>query len=156
MPGHGYFEALSCLLDGGVGILVGTSDAAGVPRAGRAWGLRMDDDRLRAVIGGDDPALVANLDGRMVAITGAEVRTLRGAQLKGRVLAVVEPDVLDLEAADAQTEAFLTGIEDTDGTPYHLTSRMLPRRMVTIVVDIVEGYDQTPGPGAGQPLLEPA
>ena len=155
MDGDDYFAALSCLLEDGVGLLIGTSDPRGVPRAGRGWGVRMDDQFLRVVIGADDPILVANLDQGQVAVTGADVRRLRSAQLKGRVVAIGDPDDDDLAAADEHTAAFLTAILETDGTEYELTSRMLPRRMLTVVVEIDEGFDQTPGPTAGAPIPEP-
>lgn len=155
MSGDGYFEALSSMLDSGVGLLVGTCDASGVPRAGRAWGIRPDGDRVRVVVGADDPILIANADQRVVAITGADVRNLRSTQLKGRVVVITEPDEADLAVADANTDCFLTAIRETDGTPYELTSRLLPRRMVTIVIDVSAGFDQTPGPEAGSPLPEP-
>ena len=155
MDGDDYFAALSCLVDDGVGLLIGTSDEHGVPRAGRAWGIRMDDKLLRAVISADDPTLVANLHERHVAVTGADVRRLRSAQLKGRVVAVEEPDESDLATADEHTAGFLTAILETDGTEYELTSRLLPRRMLTVVVAVDEGYDQTPGPRAGERIPEP-
>ena len=151
-----YFAALSCLVDDGVALLIGTSDADGLPRAGRAWGVRMDDGRLRVVIGAEDPTLIANLDGRIVAVTGGEVRTLRSAQLKGRVVEVVEPDEEDVATADRQTELFQRGILETDGTEYTLTARLRADRLLTVVVEVTEGFDQTPGPAAGAPLEDPA
>lgn len=155
MDGDDYFAALSCLLDDGVGLLIGTSDGSGVPRAGRAWGVRMDAKLLRVVIGADDSYLVANLDRRCVAVTGADVRRLRSAQLKGHVVAVEDPDEADLAVGDEHTAAFLTAIRETDGTEYELTSRLLPRRMLTVVIEVDEGFDQTPGPTAGTPIPEP-
>lgn len=155
MSDDSYFSALSCLLDDGVALLIGTADQAGVPRAGRAWGIRPDDGRLRVVFGADDPVLLDNLHGGSVAVTGAEVRTFRSTQLKGRVTAVEEPDELDLAAADAHTGLLLAAIDETDGTGEAVTSRMLPRRMMTVVVDVSEGFDQTPGPDAGARLAEP-
>lgn len=154
MTGVHHFAALACLLDEGVGLLVGTCDPSGTPRAGRAWGVREDGDTLRVVIGADDPTLLANLQGRVVAVTGADVRRLRSAQLKGEAIAIVEPDEDDLAVADEQTHAFLMAILDTDRTEYELTSRMLPRRMLTVVLRVNEGFDQTPGPSAGSPLVE--
>ena len=154
MDGDRYFESLSQLLDDGVGLLVGTCDPAGVPRGDRAWGVRASDRGLRVVVGADDPELLDNIEGRVVAVTGADVRELRSVQLKGRATALEEPDEADIAAADEQSLAFLSGIEETDGTPYALTSRILPRRMMTMVIDVREGFDQTPGPTAGEPLRE--
>lgn len=154
MGGQHYFESLSCLLDDGVGLLLGTSDARGVPLGDRAWGIRTSDRGLRVVVGADDSRLLDNIEGRIVAVTGADVREFRSVQLKGRAIALEEPDEDDIAAADQQSLAFLTGIEETDGTPYALTSRILPRRMMTVVVDVREGFDQTPGPTAGEPLQD--
>lgn len=147
------FPAMSCLLDEGAGILVGTADADGTPRATRGWGARLDaDGRLRVTMGADDPAVVANLPGRTVAVTAADVRTLRSVQLKGPVVDMCDPDDADLAAAEQQTDRFVGGIVETDGYPEHVIRRLLPDRFVSVVIDIGSGFDQTPGPTAGSAL----
>jgi hypothetical protein len=132
------FEAeLTAMLDAGAGLIVGTVDDRGEPRATRAWGAAAD------------PASPGAL---RVAVTGADVRTLRSVQVKGRILATAAPTEAELRMVDEQTERFLVGIHETDGNPIELLRRMLPRRIVMIEVDVSGVYDQTPGPDAGVAL----
>jgi hypothetical protein len=153
MPDDGLIPALSCLMHDGAGLLVGTADAEGVPRGTRGWGLRLDDDgRLRVTVSADDPAIVENLTDGLVALTAADVRTLRSAQLKGRVVAVEEPDEDDTTTAEDQVAAFFQGIVETDGHDTAVLQHILPSRQLTIVVDVASGFDQTPGPTAGDEL----
>lgn len=146
------------VLESGAALLVGTVRPDGVPHAVRAWGLtleRAEDGSVRGarvVVGADDPVAVAALGSGPVAVTCADVPTLRSVQVKGRVLAVVEPTADDLEVAERQTRAFLQDIHDTEHTRFELLERMLPASRTTIVITIESGFDQTPGPGAGTPL----
>jgi hypothetical protein len=148
-----FFPALACLMDEGAGLLIGTADADGTPRATRGWGVRLDaDGRLRVIVGADDPTVVANLHDRVVAVTTASVRTLKSVQLKGPVLAIDDPDADDLAAVEAQTDQFVRGIVETDGYPEHIVRRLVPDRYLSIVIDVGAGFDQTPGPAAGAAL----
>ncbi len=148
-----FFPALARLMDEGAGMLIGTSDADGVPRATRGWGARLDDaGRLRVTFSADDPIVVANLVDRTVAVTTASVQTLRSVQLKGLTVEVADPDDADLDALDSQAEAFFRGIVETDGHPEHIVRRVLPTSFLALVVDVGAGYDQTPGPATGAAL----
>jgi len=152
MSGDGLFSALSALVDQGAGLLVGTSDADRVPRATRGWGVRCDEaGTVRVVVSADDPLVVANLTGS-IAVTGAEIRTLSSAQLKGRVVDVVEPDPIDREVADRQTTSFFDAVVATDGDELEMLRRLVPTRMLTVLIDVTDGFDQTPGPSAGAVL----
>ncbi len=151
------FEAeLTAMIDAGAGLIVGTVDDGGEPRATRAWGAAADPASpgvLRVAVTADDDVTVRNLaPGALVAVTGADVRTLRSVQVKGRILATAAPTEGDLRMVDEQTERFLVGIHETDGNPIELLRRMLPRRIVMIEVDVSGVYDQTPGPDAGTAL----
>jgi hypothetical protein len=153
MPDEGLIPALSCLMQDGGGLLVGTTDADGVPRATRGWGLRLDaDGRLRVVVSADDPVILENLRNGTVALTAADVRTLRSAQLKGHVVSVEEPDEDDTTTAEEQTQAFFVGIVETDGHDMAVLEHIRPSRKVTVIVDVSSGFDQTPGPTAGDEL----
>lgn len=151
-----FFPPLAGLMDEGAGLLIGTSDADGTPRAARGWSARLDGEgRLRVTVSADDPVVVANLADvadRTVAVTTASVRTLRSVQLKGPVVAVTEPDDDDRAAFAAHTDSFFRGIIETDGHAEHLVRRMLPDRCLAVVVDVGAGFDQTPGPHAGAAL----
>jgi hypothetical protein len=152
MSGDGLFSALSTLVDQGAGLLVGTSDADGVPRATRGWGVRRDDNgAVRVVVSADDPLVVSNLTGS-IAVTAAEVRTLSSAQLKGRIVGVVEPDPTDREFVERQTTSFFDWVVAIDGNELELLQRLVPTRMLTVLIDVTDGFDQTPGPSAGSVL----
>jgi hypothetical protein len=153
MADEGFASPLLSLVDKGVGLLLGTTDDHHVPRGTRAWGVRVVGDRvLRVTFSADDELVVANASTGAIAITGADVRELRSAQLKGRVMRVVEPDDDDLRVAAAHTELFLDAIHETDLHDLDLIRRFLPTRMLAVEVEVCDAFDQTPGPTAGTPL----
>lgn len=147
---------LTSMIDAGAGLVVGTAGADGEPRATRAWAVTVVDDgtrRVRVVVSADDPVSVANLrTGAVVALNGADVRTFRSVQLKGRVMAVESPSADDLGTTRAQSDRFLQVVHETDGNPLELLRRILPVEVVVVELEIDEMYDQTPGPDAGGPL----
>ena len=148
---------LTTMIDDGAGLVVGTVGVDGEPRAARAWSARVLDAgtrRMRIVVGADDPVTVANLvPDAVVALTGADVRTFRSVQLKGRVVTVAEVDATDVAVTRVQSNRFLEVIHATDGNPLDALRRMLPLDVVAIEVVIDEVFDQTPGPDAGNPLV---
>lgn len=148
-----FASPLLSLVDKGVGLLLGTVDEQNVPRGTRAWGVRVVGERtIRATFSADDDMIVANASNGWVAITGADVRELRSAQLKGRALRVVEPDDDDLDVAAAHTELFLHAIHETDLHGLELLQRFLPVRMLSVDIEVSDMFDQTPGPSAGAHL----
>ena len=105
---------LAAMMKCGAGLVVGTVDDDGEPRATRAWGAVLDDARdgqLRVGITADDDVTMRNLTpDRLVSVTGADVRTLRSVQVKGRVISTGPPSAADLEMIDEQTDLFLVAI----------------------------------------------
>lgn len=144
------------LLEPGSALIVGTVSPDGEPRATRAWALLATDverGRLRALVSADDPVAVANLaEGARVAVTGADVVTLRSAQVKGEVRAVEAATADDLSAVAAASERFFDLVLETDGTPLALQHRLLPNEVVAVELVVTERFDQSPGPDAGAPL----
>ncbi|HSL56291.1 MAG TPA: pyridoxamine 5'-phosphate oxidase family protein [Acidimicrobiales bacterium] len=144
------------LLEGGCALIVGTVAADGTPHATRGWGLTVldrDPIRIRLVISAEEQAL-ANLDatGRL-AVTAADVPTLRSLQLKGRVAAVEPMTDADRDTVGRYTDAMFTDIERTDGAPRLVLERWRALAHVVCEVEVDEWFDQTPGPGAGAPLV---
>ena len=149
----GFAAPLLSIIDDGVGFLLGTADRDNVPRGARAWGVRVvGERRLRVVFSADDEIVVANAAEGMVAVTGAEVRFLRSAQLKGRSVRIEAPDADDLEAAAVQTDLFFRAVNETDQNDLDMLRRFLPTRMLAIEIEVCDAFDQTPGPTAGAPL----
>lgn len=143
------------LAERGCALVIGTVGPDGSPHASRGWGLTLTPataSPVRLLLDAGDAVTLANLrregDGR-VAITGADVVTLRSFQLKGRVVAIDDADAEDRAKVDRYCDDFFTDIEATDGTPRVLTERLRPAAYVACTVEIDEAYDQTPGPGAG-------
>jgi hypothetical protein len=146
---------LNTMIDAGAGLIVGSVDGNGTPRGVRAWAAWVVDpgaQRLRVVLTGDDREVVANLTDGRVALTAADVRTLRSVQMKGRVLSIDEPTAADLELAAFQTERFFVSITETDGNPMEMLMLMLPSTQIVLEMIVDEQYDQTPGPTAGTAL----
>lgn len=148
---------LTSMIEDGAGLVVGTVGADDEPRATRAWSAVVVDAaarRLRVVVSADDPVSVANLrPDAVVALNGADVRTFRSVQLKGRVVVVEPPGPDDLDTTREQSERFLHEVHATDGNPIELLRRILPIEVVVVELEIDEMYDQTPGPDAGGPLV---
>lgn len=147
---------LSVMLATGCSLIVGTVSPGGEPRVDRAWGMLVTDPErcwLRALVAADDPVTVGNLTvGAQVAITGADVCTLQSAQVKGTVRSVERPTEDDLQVVAQWSERMAELILETDGTPLELVRRIKPLEVVAVEVAVVERFDQTPGPQAGNPL----
>ena len=148
------------LAERGCALTVATVGPEGAPHASRAWGLTMTaatTSPVRLLLDAADAVTLANLardgdHGGRIAITGADVRTLRSFQLKGRVTALEAATEEDHEKADRYCDDFFADIQVTDGTPRVLTERLRPARYVACTVEVDEAFDQTPGPHAGSPV----
>lgn len=151
----GFDPTRIAMLAAGSGLIVGSVTLDGDPHAVRAWSARILDPpgrRIRIAVAADDPLTVPSIDGRSVAVTAADVRSVESIQLKGTATAVGPPDPPDLELLAEQSEAFLRTIEETDGDPVEFLRRLIPNTVEMVEVVVSEVYDQTPGPSAGVPI----
>jgi hypothetical protein len=141
------------LVGPGCGLIVGSVSDAGEPRATRAWAATIvdgDGGRVRLVVDAGDPQVVANISaGRQLAVTGADVRTLRSIQLKGQVVLVEPATAADLDEMTMMSSAFFEAVHEADRTDPALLHRLLPSEVMACELEVSEAYDQTPGPGAG-------
>jgi hypothetical protein len=146
-------DAMRAFLRTGCALIVATVDDDGEPRASRGWGIGVlseDPPLVRLLVDADDDATLAQLAGGCtIAITAASVRTLESVQLKGHGRGVEPGTPEDQVRTDQYVEAFFRDIEDTDGTERRLLLRIRPDRVAACTVDLVEAFDQTPGPTAG-------
>lgn len=147
-------EPLRAFLERGCAMIVGTVGNDGTPHAQRAWGCSVvDDTTVRVLLDATDPVLHGHLaDGGRIAVTSADVRTLRSVQLKGRVARIEPPTAADDERCAAHNDELFDDILATDFYPREYTERMVPPTYVAAVVEVEEVYDQTPGPSAGAPV----
>ena len=142
-------------LEGGCSLIVGTVGPDGEPHAGRGWGLEVLDDgdvaTVRLLLDAADSVAIGHLaDGGAVAITAADVPTLRSVQLKGVATGTDALTDADVEKGDRYTDDFFEDIHRTDGTPRDLLERFRPVGYLPCAIEVRERYDQTPGPGAGE------
>ena len=143
------------ILEAGTSLIVGTVGADGEPRATRAFALTIVDeaaDRVRVVMSADDPVAVEHVRTGAIAVTAADVRTLRSVQLKGRITAVEPSTEHDRETMEEHSSMFFQAIVDTDGYEYDVTRRMLPIEVISVEFVVDELFNQSPGPGAGSPV----
>jgi hypothetical protein len=148
MGGSGFIE----LIGVGTSLVAGTVAADGEPRATRAWAAQVSDGptrRVRVVMGADDQVSVDNLRTGRFALTGADVRTLRSVQLKGRVVSTEPPTDDDVQQVARHSSAFFRAVHETDGLSVALLERLLPATVLAVVFEVEEVFDQSPGPAAG-------
>jgi hypothetical protein len=149
-------HGLSTFLQGGCALIVGTVNDAREPHATRGWGLEVVGGVgrvIRLLLDASDVRCIDDLSSvGLVAVTGADVRTLRSVQVKGRALGIEPSSADDRRRARRFCVAFFLDIVETDGTPIELLERLVPAEYVVCAVEVDELYDQTPGPGAGAPI----
>jgi hypothetical protein len=163
VPSAGLSPDFVGLLPGGCALIVATVGPDGAPLATRGWGLLVLSPtdggalRIRLVVDADDaPALDQLAPARRVAVTGADVRTLRSAQVKGRIVEAEPATADDEQLAATYCDDFFDAVVQTDGADRRLLERLVPSRYGAWVVVVDEVFDQTPGPEAGARVREAA
>lgn len=141
-------------LHSGCALLVGTVSSDGVPHAARGHGLRVlahDPPRVRVILPFDEQLLDNLRATGLIAITSADVPTLMSLQLKGRAGPVEAPLPEDLAASERYTTAFVNDIVRIDRHPRSVVSVWaVVSEVVACDVEVLEIFDQTPGPAAGR------
>jgi hypothetical protein len=152
-------DASRALLEAGSSTIVGILDADGAPFATRGWGsvvLHGEPLRMRVLIGAGPLSAAGRGLGAEepfdIAVTGADITTLRSVQVKGRAVAIEEADADDVARSAAYCDDFFAAVEATDQIERWLMDRLVPADLWACTVEVEEVYDQTPGPGAGARL----
>jgi len=143
------------LLESPCALVVGSVDRAGLPDATRGWGLEVLDggNRVRVLLSTSASTTIANArETRRLAITATHFATLVSVQVKGMVTAVEDARPADRIRFDRFWAGCVHELEELDGTPPDLTSRLAPPGIVAGELTVDEVYDQTPGPAAGARL----
>jgi hypothetical protein len=150
---------LTAFLESGCSTIVGVLGPSGEPFATRGWGTEVLSDavpRLRLLVSAGAFASIGRRagdgDAFAIALTGADVRTLRSVQVKGTAHDLEPPTAADLERSEAFCTAFFADVQAVDGIGASLMRRLVPSDLLACTVAVAELYDQTPGPGAGAPL----
>jgi len=142
------------LLEGGVSIFVGTSDAERRPEAIRAVGAVVAPDRKKLTVFVPVATAKRTVDNlaqrREIAVGFSRTLDHLSIQIKGRC------DVrLATDAERSVCERYLGAYVEAlyvIGLPRNLTRRMTVWPAYALEVEIRDVFAQTPGPGAGQRL----
>jgi len=150
---------LTSFLESGCSFVVALATQSGAPFAMRGWGLFVrsaEPLRARAMLPAGSLAkggFRVGADDRLaIAITAADVHTLRAVQLKGTASDFAKATAEEAERTRAHADRFFQAVHEVDGDAISYLERMLPVDLVGCTVEVDELYDQTPGPGAGAPL----
>jgi hypothetical protein len=146
---------LAAYLEAGVSITVGTRDGALNPDGARAWAVRVDADRVHLTVfvhAGAAPALLRNLEAHPeIALAFDRPIDNRACQVKGRFETSRRARADERAMVERQADGFLAQLE-TIGIPRALTAGWMVWPAVAIRLRVTELFEQTPGPGAGEPL----
>jgi hypothetical protein len=149
---------LAALLESGLSLVVGTSDAELRPDCSFAAGLRVHPggDRVTLFLGVEPAAgAIANLRANgAVAITGSRPADYRTFQLKGRAVRVEPVPEGERAVLLACREALAAQLERVGWARSH-TRRLSVWPCVAVEVALDAVFEQTPGPRAGSPLGGP-
>ena len=150
---------IAAFLEGPNSTMVASHDAHLVPEIARAVALSCapDGETLTVVLPTNASADVIRQlqsDPR-IAIVCELPSTHRTLQLKGRVTSMRPTRVDERPAIEAALAAFSAGLE-LIGMPRRLTERLQGWPATSVEVRVEQLFEQSPGPGAGDPLTDPA
>lgn len=148
---------LTAFLESGCSTIVGFVTVTGEPFASRGWGTKVEPGtpvRIRLLVSAAAVRALGLAPPFAIAVTGADVRTLRSVQLKGTATAIEQVDDDDLARSTRFCEAFFGDVADVDGIEPELMQRLVPADLLACTIEVAEAYDQTPGPAAGKPLVQ--
>ncbi len=158
-------DALKAFIEGGVSVSIGTCDSDLAPALARAWGPRVGGDRRSlsvCISAAASGKTLENLrDNGRIAVTFSLPTSYKTAQIKGRWVETTDATAQDLAAVERHRETFIT-VTEAIGVSRELVQSYVRRELLSspvlakIVIVPEEIFDQTPGPGAGSPLITSA
>jgi hypothetical protein len=139
----------------GVALVVATRDLDLRPAVTRGWGPALSDDGGELMLCVEAPPGSPTRDnlaaGAPLAANLSRPSTYSAVQLKGTVRDMRAPSAAELDRVAAHVDAFAVEVAGLGMDP-EAARGFAGAEFVTVVVDVTERYDQTPGSGAGAPL----
>lgn len=148
-------EELARFFERGLSITVATRDGELQPDGAPAWAARVHDDRARVTVylhEGAASATLRNLAAHPeVAVLFEQPTRHRGCQVKGRFLSWRPAREDERREVLRQAEAFRDELEGI-GIPRALNAAWTFWPCVAVELAVEQLFEQTPGPGCGEPL----
>jgi hypothetical protein len=146
---------LASFLQEGLGIYVGTRNAALEPNGARGLALSVDDHGRHVTVYVADvaaPRLLPDLEGNgQIAVSVARPRDERAAQIKGVFAGARSADDGERERVLEQWEHFRGALEEI-GIMRPVTNAWVAWPAVALRFKVTAIFEQTPGPAAGTPI----
>jgi hypothetical protein len=148
-------EALAGFLESGLSINVATRDRECQPDGALAWAVRVHDDRLHLTVflyEKSAPAMLRNLSTHPeIALAFDQPTSHRACQIKGRFVSTRRGKRTERAEIQRQVDGFFTELEAI-GIPRAMVAGRKIWPCVAIELRVTQLFEQTPGPGAGEPL----
>jgi hypothetical protein len=140
------------LIAGGVATIVASRDDRLRPSIARGWAIEVSADGTDVRLCVEAPVgsrMRDNLQSNgAIAVTCSRPTTYRTVQLKGRVASIADPSAEQLADVERHAEAFSSEAEQVGLGPGS-GFRLLDSALLSVIFEVAEIYDQTPGPNAG-------
>jgi hypothetical protein len=150
-----FSDELVAFIESGLSINVGSRDSELEPDGVVAWAARVHDDRTQLTIYLHKQAAEAMVRNLRVhpefAVLLERPTTHRGCQVKGRFISTRPAKPSERAVVERQAESFCADLEGI-GIPRALSSCAEIWPCAAIQMRATELFEQTPGPGAGEPL----
>jgi len=144
-------------MESGVSLLIGSRDATLRPASARGFGVEVDAKNCAATVflpaAGADITLSNLQSNGQLALTFSRMFDHRSLQVKGRILSISETNERQQRLQDRYFTLFSEGLVFI-GHREQLLRRVRYRPSYALSFSIESMFDQTPGPGAGQPRSE--
>lgn len=146
---------LSDFVESGISVLVGTRDARLLPECVRVVGARVERGGAELTVfvpEATGAVTIANLrDNGRIAVCFTRPRDHRSIQLKGQLVSIRGANARERRLVDAY-RAGLAEELGWVGLPQRVTLRMAHWPCHAVRLKVEQVFDQTPGPGAGDPM----
>jgi hypothetical protein len=148
-------DELAAFLESGLAIVAATRDAELQPNCAPAWAVRVHADRVHLTAFLYKTAaqeMLRNLESHPeIALDFDRPTSHRACQVKGIYLSARSAKAAERPTVEQQAEAFAADLDDI-GVPRALTAGWEIWPCTALKLRVTELYEQTPGPGAGEPL----
>jgi hypothetical protein len=148
-------DDLASFLQSGLSINVATRDEELQPEGAVAWAARVDEDHSHLTVflyEKSAKALLKNLKAHPeIALVFDKPTTHRACQLKGRFVSTRRGKTAERAEVQRQVDGLITDLEGI-GIPRAMVAGWKIWPCVAIQLRVTQLFEQTPGPGTGEPL----